>query len=568
MKYIVVTGWVMSGTGKWIVAASIGVLLKQSGVAVDIIKCDPYLQIDAGTMSPYEHGEVFVTHDGGEVDLDFGHYERFLSQGVSRNNAITTGQIYADVIARERKGDYLGQTVQVVPHIVDEVKARIETVATHLTQKQQSDRHAVIIEIGGTVWDMEWPHFFEAMRQLRAQYSHDVCFVHVAPLVRHSHSGEVKTKPLQHSIQRLREIGIIPDMVICRTPADVHDIPRRKIALMTGIREEYCIHGIDCDTVYAVPLGFAKQGVDTMLYDHFHRPKIWSERADLNVWQQKIDALRATKNISPKEQKNGDRIDNHSIDHDVNQFVNQRVNIALAGKYTHLEDCYLSVIEALKHASRSCGKTLQIQWLDTEKSAKRSEEEMQQRWEDHDIQGVIVPWGFGERWVEWMIMVADYCKRYNIPYLGICLGMQVAVIAHARRQGLDAHSAEFETSHTDKVIALMDSQASVVDKGGTMRLGSYDAVLTPGSRVAELYGREQVSERHRHRYEVNPSYHDMLQKTGLTLSWMSPDGHLVECIEYQDHPYFVATQAHPEFCSTFSQPHPLFVGLIEHASTA
>lgn len=544
MKYIIVTWWVMSGTGKGIVAASLWVLLKHSWVGVEILKCDPYLQIDAGTMSPYEHGEVFVTHDGGEVDLDFGHYERFLWQSVWRQNSITTWQIYADVIAKERKWAYLGQTVQVVPHIVNEVKDRIKRVTATLlereekkkTEKKDSDRNAVIIEIGWTVWDMEGPHFFEAVRQLRAEYGRDVCFVHVAPLVRHSHSGEVKTKPLQHSIQKLREIGIIPDFVICRTPSDVTEIPREKIAMLTWISHKHCIHGVDMDTVYAVPLGFAEQDVHTLLFDQFWR---WKPDVEMTDWSDKVSSLRTSL---------------------------QSVTICLAGKYTHLDDCYLSVVEALKHASWSVWRRLELVWLDTEASAQWSDQELDTWSSERKIQWVVVPGWFGERGVEGMIWVAEYCHNKKIPYLGICLGMQVAVIAHARRHGLDAYSAEFETAHIDKVIALMDSQASVVDKWWTMRLWSYEAQLAEGSHTADLYNTSIVSERHRHRYEVNPQYHEVLEKTGLTLSWLSPDGRLVEFIEYSDHPYFVATQAHPEFLSTFEKAHPLFVGLVEKSS--
>ncbi len=534
MKYIVVTGWVMSWTWKGIVSASLGSLLKNSGYGVEIIKCDPYIQIDAWTMSPYEHGEVFVTHDGGEVDLDFGHYERFLDQQVMFENSITTGQIYQSVIHKERQGEYLWQTVQVIPHIVDEVILRIENVAKKL-EDHRGSWAVVIIEIGGTVGDIEWPHFAEAMRQLDMNKDNIVQFVHVAPLISHSYNSEVKTKPLQHSIQKLREIGIIPDYVVMRTPSEVTQVPSEKISMMCGIPTENCIHCPDRKTIYQVPIDFELQWFDKQVQEWF-----WWEYAapKFETWKKKVEVL-----MNPQK----------------------TLNICLAGKYTELEDCYLSVVEACIHAWVHFDSKVEIIRLDTAEVEKKWEEYIALFFKEHAIKGVVVPGWFGERGVEWMILVAKYARENKTPYLWICLGLQVAVIEYARNvlwlEG--ANSTEFGTT-PHPVIDLMNSQKDVENKWWTMRLWHYEAQLNPSSKVSTLYGAASCIDRHRHRYEVNPDYHDQLSHEGdLRLSWCSPDRMLVEYIEYSHHPYFIATQAHPEFESAFLDPQPLFRDLIK-----
>jgi CTP synthase len=525
----------MSWTWKGIVSASLGSLLKKSWYGVEIIKCDPYIQIDAGTMSPYEHGEVFVTYDGWEVDLDFGHYERFLDQQVMFENSITTGQIYQSVISKERKGEYLGQTVQVIPHIVDEVKLRIHNVAKKLEDHWWSGA-VVIIEIWWTVGDIEGPHFTEAVRQLSLDVKNVVQFVHVAPLVRHSYNSEVKTKPLQHSIQKLREIGIIPNFVVTRTPREITEIPADKISLLCGVPPSHCIHCPDRATIYQVPIDFQNQGFDKQIQEWFGREYV---APSFDERKKKVQVI-----LEPSKS----------------------LNICLAGKYTELEDCYLSVVEACAHAGVHFNTKVKIKRLDTSEVEKKGEEYIKAFFKENEIGGVIVPGWFGERGVEGMIQVAKYAREQKVPYLGICLGLQVAVIEYARNVlwYKDAHSTEFNASTPHPVIAIMETQKEIENKGGTMRLWHYEAHLDPASKIAATYGTKSVVDRHRHRYEVNPEYHEALSHDGdLRLCGCSEDRMLVEYIEYSNHPYFVATQAHPEFESSFLDPQPLFRDLIK-----
>ncbi len=538
MKLIFVTWGVISWLGKWITAASIGRILKSSGYTISMIKMDPYLQVDAGTMSPYEHGEVFVTNDGGEIDLDFGHYERFVHAKLTKANSITTGKVYQHVINKEREGAYLWETVQVIPHVINEIKEMISSIA------QETD--VTIIEIGGTVWDIEGPHFIETMRQLRYDlWVANTFFVHVVPIIHLSHSGELKTKAIQHSIVKLREVGISPDCLVVRTPEKLEEKIIEKLSLFGGLPVERIIQGTDQESIYNVPLAFNEQGIGTIIEQHLFSQ---ANGADLTEWKNLCDRLLH----APKE-----------------------TVIALAGKYTQFKDCDLSVMESLKHAGVHLNTKVTIVPLYTaDYEGADRKQKLQHTIDQMGIDGILIPWWFGERGVEGKINIASYAMDKKIPYLWICLWLQTAVIAHARNNcGLtDAHTTEINEHTKNPLIHLMHDQRDIKNKGGTMRLWAYPAVLHEWTKVFDVYKtfhperftqENIVMERHRHRYEVNPDYHQLLRDNGMVLSWLSPDGQLVEFIEMKDHPYFLATQAHPEFLSKLDQAHPLFVGLVK-----
>jgi CTP synthase len=519
-RFIFVTGGVVSALGKGIASASIGRLLVSRGLRVTIQKFDPYINVDPGTMSPFQHGEVFVTEDGAETDLDLGHYERFTDVNTTRGSNVTTGAIYHTVIRRERRGDYLGGTVQVIPHITDEIKQRIRLVA------EAEDVDIVITEIGGTVGDIESLPFLEALRQFQVDHGRDRCmFVHLTLVPYLGHAGELKTKPTQHSVQELRRIGIQPDMVMCRSEGPIERDIREKIALFANLPVEAIISARDVDSIYKVPLYFRAEGVDDQILDHF---KIEAEAPDLSEWEALV--------------KRGDQI------RDV-------VRIGLVGKYIQLEDAYLSVIEALHHGGYHHGGKIEVRWVDAEGLDKT---EAERQLEECD--GVLIPGGFGVRGVEGKIRAARYAREHGVPFLGICLGMQVAVSEFARHVvGMDgANSTEFDPETPFPVIDLLPEQKEVRDMGGTMRLGADPVKLHDDTRARAIYGEPVIYERHRHRYEVNNHLRKHLEQAGLVCSGTSPDDRLVEIIELPEHPFFVASQFHPEFKSRPLRPQPLF----------
>ena len=536
MKLIFVTWWVISGLGKWITAASIGRILKSAWYKVTMGKMDPYLQIDAWTMSPYEHGETFVTTDWFETDLDLWHYERFIDEELTKYSSTTTGQIYLSVIKKERRWEYLWKTVQVIPHVINEVKDRIKKIA------QWSD--VAITEIWWTVWDIEWPHFIETMRQFRYELGKEnVLFVHVAPIITVTTSGEMKTKAIQHSIIKLRELWIQADILICRAPNPLEPWIKAKLSMFCDMEQECIIENLD-QNIYELPLSFQKQWLDKLLMKKlFNQDK----SSDLSEWETLVNKLK-----NPESE----------------------ITIGIAGKYTHLDDSYISVVEALKHAWAHYSTKINIEWIDTEKF----------EWEDWEndftnlcnmknISWIVVPWWFGNRWIQWMINVATFCMKKNIPYLWLCLWLQIATIAFARSvcNIPQANSWEFTPENEFNVIDIMEEQKIITDKWWTMRLWSYDAILKLDTKIYNLYKEfnqidisiNLVKERHRHRYEVNPKFHETLSKNWLIFSWLSPNWELVEFIELPDLKYFVATQAHPEFKSRLNRPHPLFLGLIK-----
>jgi CTP synthase len=528
-RFIFVTGGVVSSLGKGIAAASIGRLLVSRGLTVGLQKFDPYINVDPGTMSPYQHGEVFVTEDGAETDLDLGHYERYTDSNTSRASNVTAGGIYNTVIRRERRGDYLGGTVQVVPHITDEIKQRISLIA------ESTDVDFVITEIGGTVGDIESLPFLEAIRQFPVDVGRRRCmFIHLTLVPYIGHAGELKTKPTQHSVNELRRIGIAPDMLMCRSEGALsHDI-RKKIALFASLPVEAIVSARDVDNIYKVPLGFREQGVDDFVLDHF---SMEAPEPELSSWREPIErAERASKSV----------------------------RIALVGKYVQLEDAYLSVCESLRHAAFMQDSRVQIDWIDSEtlEQSTTSDPEAYQRARDllEGADGILIPGGFGGRGIEGKIAAAGVAREQLIPYLGICLGMQVAVAEFARTvAGMEgANSTEFDLETPYPVIDLLPEQKEVADLGGTMRLGADPIKLHADTRAREIYGEAVVYERHRHRYEVNNSLRKRLQKAGLVISGTSPDERLVEVIELDDHPFFVASQFHPEFKSRPERPAPLF----------
>ncbi len=525
-KMIFITGGVVSSLGKGIAAASLGRLLVERGLAVTIQKFDPYINVDPGTLSPFQHGEVFVTDDGAETDLDLGHYERFIEKSLSQANNVTTGRIYRDVITKERRGEYLGSTVQVIPHITDEIKASIRRLAPN--------HDVVITEIGGTVGDIESLPFLEAIRQLRGDAGREnTLFVHVTLIPFLAAAGELKTKPTQHSVRELMEIGIVPDVLICRTEHELTEEMRRKIALFCNVKTEAVIEARDVETIYEVPLVFHAQGLDRLVVEKLG---LGVGEPDLSPWRALVERV-----------KNPAR---------------GRVRIAVVGKYTELVDSYKSVNEALIHGGIANNVRVIIDWLSSEDI--RGPEDAT-RLADYDA--LLVPGGFGVRGVEGMVRAIRWAREHGLPFFGICLGLQSAIIEFARDvcNLEESHSREFAPDCPDPVVSLMDSQRKVTDMGGTMRLGAYPCQLAPGSRAARIYGVQEISERHRHRYEVNNEYRDVLSENGMALSGLSPDGMLVEIIEIPDHPWFIATQFHPELRSRPAHPHPLFASFIEAA---
>jgi len=526
-KYIFVTGGVVSSLGKGIAAASLGRLLVERGLRVTIQKFDPYINVDPGTLSPFQHGEVFVTDDGAETDLDLGHYERFVGESLSQSNSITTGRIYQDVITRERRGEYLGATVQVIPHITDAIKVAIRRLAPN--------HDVVITEIGGTVGDIESLPFLEAIRQYRQEVGREhTLFVHLTLLPYIAAAGELKTKPTQHSVRELMQIGIQPDVLICRSERPIEPEMRRKIALFCNVDVASVIEARDAATIYEVPLEYNRQRLDELVVNKLG---LTTKKPDLTAWRRLVQRI--------KEPGNG------------------TVRIAVVGKYVALIDSYKSVQEALIHGGIDADVKVAIDWLSSEDFENgQSAEKLA------GYHGLLIPGGFGVRGVEGMLSAIRWARENDLPFFGICLGMQTAIIEFSRTVcGIDAaHSAEWERDTSDPVICLMDSQRQVTDLGGTMRLGSYTARLAAGSRAAEIYGGHEISERHRHRYEVNNVYREALAENGMEFSGLSPDGNLVEMIELPAHPWFVATQAHPELKSRPDQPHPLFASFVAAAA--
>jgi CTP synthase len=522
-RFIFITGGVVSSLGKGIAAASIGRLLVARGLTVGLQKFDPYINVDPGTMSPYQHGEVFVTEDGAETDLDLGHYERFTDANTSRASNVTAGGIYDTVIRRERRGDYLGGTVQVVPHITDEIKQRIALIA------ESSDVNFVITEIGGTVGDIESLPFLEAIRQFPVDVGRRRClFIHLTLVPYIGHAGELKTKPTQHSVNELRRIGIAPDMLMCRSEGSLSQEIRKKIALFASLPIEAIVSACDVDNIYKVPLTFHEQGVDDFILEQF---AMQAPAPDLRSWEESIER---------------------------SERARTSVRIALVGKYVQLEDAYLSVSEALRHAASLKDSTVEIDWIDSERLEDGEDREARERLEQAD--GILIPGGFGGRGIEGKITAARVAREQGIPYLGICLGMHVAVAEFARHvAGMDgANSTEMDVETPYPVIDLLPEQKEVANLGGTMRLGADPIKLHDGSRAREVYGEAVVYERHRHRYEVNNLLRKRLEAAGLRTSGTSPDERLVEVIELDDHPFFVASQFHPEFKSRPERPAPLF----------
>ena len=527
-KFVFVTGGVVSSIGKGIVAASLGRLLKSRDYSVSILKLDPYINVDPGTLSPFQHGEVFVTQDGAETDLDLGHYERFTDTSMSRLNSVTTGSIYQAVINKERRGDYEGSTVQVIPHITNEIKERIHRVA------KNTNPDVVITEIGGTVGDIESLPFLEAIRQFRKDVGRqNVVYMHVTLIPWIPAAGEMKTKPTQHSVKELRSIGIQPDILVCRCDRPLSFGMKQKLSEFCNVPEECVITAQDAKSIYEVPLmmeqeGLAEQSINLL--------QLEQRQPDLTQWQTLVKRL-----YSP----------NHKID------------IALVGKYVRLNDAYLSVVEALRHAAISIGGDLNLHWINSEDLESGKPENYLK-----NINGILVPGGFGIRGVDGKIAAIEYAKHHKIPFLGLCLGMQCAVIEWARHtaQLEDANSAEFDPDTTNPVINLLPEQQDVVDLGGTMRLGLYPCRVNPDTLAFKLYQKEVIYERHRHRYEFNNAYRNLFLESGYAVSGTSPDGRLVEMIELPNHPFFIACQFHPEFQSRPSAPHPLFQGFIQAAS--
>ncbi|MEG3586658.1 MAG: CTP synthase [Actinomycetota bacterium] len=527
-KHIFVTGGVASSLGKGITASALGRLLKSRGLKVTMQKLDPYLNVDPGTMNPYEHGEVFVTDDGGETDLDLGHYERFIDENLSRGSNATTGSIYSSVIAAERRGDYLGKTVQVIPHITDEIKQRILSLSEEAVD-------VVITEIGGTVGDIEILPFLEAIRQFRLDIGREnVCYVHVTLVPFIGPSGEQKTKPTQHSVTELRSRGIQPDAIVCRSEQPINDDLKRKISNLCDVPLKGVVNAADADSLYEIPLVIHDEGLDNFLCDIL---QINAIEPDLSQWRSLVEKVRSASGT---------------------------VRVGLIGKYVTLIDAYLSVVESLNHAGIHAGTNVEIDWIQAE-----DVEGLLAAGRLKDLDGIVVPGGFGERGIEGKIAAVGYARTNEIPCLGLCLGMQVMTIEYARNVlGLaGAHSTEFDPITPNPVIDLMESQREVTDMGGTMRLGAYIAELKEGSQVANAYGKTIVSERHRHRYEFNPKFRQRFDESEFVCSGESPDGRLVEFIELPSHPFWVGTQAHPEFKSRPDRPAPLFAAFISAVAT-
>ena len=527
VKYVFVTGGVVSGLGKGITAASLGRLLKARGYKVTMQKFDPYINIDPGTMNPIQHGEVFVTDDGAETDLDLGHYERFIDENLGKNSNVTTGKVYWSVLQKERRGDYGGGTVQVIPHITNEIKSRFYRNFT------TEDTHIAIIEVGGTVGDMESQPFLESIRQFQHEVGHEnAILIHVTLIPYIKASGEMKTKPTQASVKELQGMGIQPDIIVCRSEYPLDQGIKDKIALFCNVPCSRVLQNLDVEYLYEAPLAMEKENLAQVACECLH---LDCPEPDLSDWIDMVDALR---------------------------YPDKEVSIALVGKYTALHDAYISVVEALKHGGIAERATVNIKWVDSELLNNENVDEIL-----GTVQGRLVPGGFGDRGVEGMITAARYAREQKIPYLGLCLGMQVAIIECARNLcGFhDAHSIELDPNTTHPVIALMPDQSGVEDIGGTLRLGSYPCVLDKSSKAYQVYGESTIHERHRHRYEVNNDYRSVLTEHGMKLCGLSPDNRIVEMIELIGHPWFVATQAHPELKSRPNRPHPLFKGFVEAA---
>ena len=527
-KYIFVTGGVVSGLGKGITAASLGRLLKNRGYKVTIQKFDPYINVDPGTMNPYEHGEVFVTDDGAETDLDLGHYERFIDENLTKNSSVTMGKIYKNVIEKERKGDYLGKTVQVIPHITNEIKEKIYGF-------ENTDTDIVITEIGGTIGDIEGVSIIEAIRQVGLEKNReDVLYIHVTLLPYIFGSNEIKSKPTQHSVKELQGLGIKPDILVCRTEQDIPDNVREKLSLFCNVRKSSVIQNKTADCLYAVPLMLEEEGLAREVCNHLHLEKYIP---DNTKWEEMIENIR--------------KIDENKV-----------VNIGLVGKYVKLEDSYISVIESLYHAGFANNVKVKVTLIDSEKITRENVKEQLK-----EMDGIVIPGGFGDRGIDGMIETVKYVRENNVPFLGICLGMQMAVVEFARDVlGIeDADSEEFNKETPNQVIHIMEEQKNIHKKGGTMRLGAYPCVIKEGTLAQKLYGTTEISERHRHRFEYNNDYRERLENAGLKVSGTSPDGLLVEMVEIPEHPYFIAGQFHPELKSRPNRPGPLFVGLVEAA---
>lgn len=524
-RYVFVTGGVVSSLGKGIVAASLGRLLRARGINTTIVKLDPYLNVDPGTMSPYQHGEVFVTEDGAETDLDLGHYERFINKDLSRMNNVTAGWIYKSVLEKERRGDYLGGTVQMIPHVTNEIKNFVRKAAS------TSGADVVIVEVGGTVGDIESLIFLEAIRQMRKEVGRDnVCYIHVTliPNLRTTH--ELKTKPTQHSVDTLRSRGIQPDVLVCRTEQALSTSIKEKLSLFTDVDVKAVIPCRDVQHLYEVPLHMEQEGLAARVLERLH---IINDPPDLKDWVDLVERIK-----SPKK----------------------NVRVAIVGKYVMLGDAYISVVESLKHGGARIGASVEIKWVLSEDIEKNGCHEYLS-----DVDGILVPGGFGDRGIEGKIQAIEYARTHKIPFLGLCLGMQTAVIEFARNvAGMKgAHSTEFDPKSPYPVIDLMPDQHNVVNKGGTMRLGRFPCNIRKGSLASKVYGEDLIHERHRHRYEVNNDFREKLEKAGLSFSGLSPDERLVEMIELPGHPYFIACQFHPELKSRPDNPHPLFVGLVD-----
>ena len=525
-KFIFVTGGVVSGLGKGITAASLGRLLKERGLKVASQKLDPYMNVDPGTMSPYQHGEVYVTEDGAETDLDLGHYERFINEDLTKYSNLTSGKVYWTVLNKERRGEYLGETVQIIPHVTNEIKSFI------LKNAEVTEADVLITEIGGTIGDIESQPFLEAIRQLSLEVGRRNClFIHVCLVPYISGSDEFKSKPTQHSVKELQAMGIHPDIIVTRSDKDVGKEIRRKISMFCNVAEDCVISNTTLDCLYEVPIMLHNEGMDEVACRELG---ISLPKADLSKWQAMVDSVHARKG---------------------------EVHIALVGKYVKLHDSYLSVVEALNHASFVCGKKVKIKWVDSDKVTDETAPNM-----FADCQGIIVPGGFGDRGIEGMIASCRYARENKIPYFGICLGMQIAVIEYARHVlGYpDANSREFNEHGEHLVIDLMPDQRGVI-KGGTMRLGAYPCKIKEGTKLAACYGSTLIKERHRHRYEFNNEYKEELQKAGLTIGGTSPDDKIVETVELTERDFFVGVQFHPEFKSRPNKPHPLFVGFVSAA---
>ena len=528
VKYVFVTGGVVSGLGKGITAASLGRLLKARGYKVTMQKFDPYINIDPGTMNPIQHGEVFVTDDGAETDLDLGHYERFIDESLTKQSNVTTGKVYWSVLSKERRGDYGGGTVQVIPHITNELKSRF------YRNDGCKETQIAIIEVGGTVGDIESQPFLEAIRQFQLDVGHEnAILIHVTLVPYLKASQELKSKPTQASVKELQGIGIQPDVIVCRSEHPLTTEIKDKIALFCNVPSSHVLQNLDVEYLYEAPLAMEKENLAQVVCESLHLP---CPEPDLSDWTHMVEALR---------------------------HPNKEVTIALVGKYTQLHDAYLSVVEALKHGGIASHANVHLKWVDSELVTGENVAEYLS-----DVDGVLVPGGFGNRGIEGMITAIRYARENKIPFLGLCLGMQLTIVEYARNVlGYhDAHSIEMNPNTMHPVIALMPDQDGIEDIGGTLRLGAYPCVLADGSKAQELYGEKEISERHRHRYEVNNDFRKALTENGMVLSGVSPDGRIVEMVELSDHPFYIATQAHPEFKSRPNRPHPLFRGLIAAAA--